>query len=427
MLNNLRSRVQIQTDGQMRTGYDIAIAALLGAQEYGFCTAVLVVIGCVMLRHCHLNNCSVGIATQDNILQKRFSGKPEYIVNYFNFVAQEFREIMASLGIKTINEMIGRVDFLDLNTNIIPPKAKGLNYDRILYKPDISENIGQCGESEQNRELDFILDKKLINMCEEYLKKNKPVRISAEINNTNRATGAMLSGEICRRYGDDMLLEDTIICDFRGVAGQSFGAFLIKGVTFKLEGMANDYVGKGISGGKIIIYPDKDAYYDPGENIIIGNTSFYGAISGEAYIYGVAGERFCVRNSGLYTVIEGVGDHGCEYMTGGRVIVLGKTGRNFAAGMSGGIAYVYDEDKMFKDRCNMDMVELEEVEEEDKDIIYFLLNNHYKYTKSKKAKMVMDNIHKELKRFVKVMPIEYKRILEGMKMEKNKLPEISNG
>jgi glutamate synthase domain-containing protein 2/glutamate synthase domain-containing protein 1/glutamate synthase domain-containing protein 3 len=417
MLNNLRSRVRIQTDGQMRTGRDVAIAALLGAEEYGFCSAVLVVIGCVMLRHCHLNNCSVGVATQDDILEKRFRGRPEFIVNYFRFLAQELREIMASLGLRTINDMIGRTDLLELNKESVPLKAKGIDYSRILYKPNLPDEVGRFCHSKQYNWLDAVLDKKLIKLCEEGLQKNKPVKISTEINNTNRAVGTMLSGEVCRRCGDGVLLEDTITCKFKGIAGQSFGAFLAKGITFELEGMSNDYVGKSLSGGKIIIYPDRNVGYEADENIIIGNTTFYGAISGEAYINGVAGERFCIRNSGLYAVVEGVGDHGCEYMTGGRIIVLGKTGRNFAAGMSGGIAYVYDEDKKFKERCNTDMVELGMVEAQDKDTIYHLLHNHYKYTKSKKAKRIIDNMYEELKKFVRVMPIEYKRILDGAKIE----------
>ncbi|MGD9015298.1 MAG: glutamate synthase large subunit [Candidatus Omnitrophota bacterium] len=428
LLNNLRSRVRLQTDGQMRTGRDVAIAALLGAEEYGFCTAVLVVIGCVMLRHCHLNNCSVGVATQDKILQKRFRGRPQYIVNYFHFVAEELRQIMAGLGIRTMDEMIGRTDLLEVNQNCISLKVKGLDYSKILYKPDLPKEVGRFCTLRQESGLDTVLDKELIRMCKDTLDKNTPIELSLKINNTNRATGAMLSGEVIRRCGDNVFLEDTIICRFKGTAGQSFGAFLAKGITFELEGMTNDYVGKGISGGKIIIYPDQEAHFRPDRNIIIGNTAFYGATSGEAYIRGVAGERFCVRNSGLYGVVEGVGDHGCEYMTGGRVVVLGKTGRNFAAGMSGGIAYVYDEDKTFKDRCNLDMVELEEIQEEDKDTIYTLLKNHYKYTRSQRAKQVIDNMSEELNKFVKVMPIEYKLVLEGVKIEKElDLVEASDG
>jgi glutamate synthase domain-containing protein 2/glutamate synthase domain-containing protein 3 len=428
LLNNLRSRVRLQTDGQMRTGRDVAIAAMLGAEEFGFCTAVLVISGCVMLRHCHLNNCSVGVATQDDILQKRFSGRPEFIVNFFHFVAQELREIMADLGVRRIDDLVGRTDLLEMNKEVIPLKARGIDYSKILFRPDLPDDVARYCRSKQDSGLDSVLDKKLITLCNDALENNKPVKISLSINNTNRATGAMLSGEACRRCGDGMLLEDSIICKFKGIAGQSFGAFLAKGITFELEGMSNDYVGKGISGGKIIIYPDRAAKYNPEENAIIGNTTFYGAISGEAYISGVAGERFCIRNSGLYAVVEGVGDHGCEYMTGGRVVVLGKTGRNFAAGMSGGIAFVYDEDKTFKDRCNLDMVELEGVKEEDKDIVYNLLHNHYKYTKSKKAKRIIDNMHEELKKFVRVIPMEYKRILEGVQIEqKLDLVEASDG
>ena len=417
VLNNLRSRVCLQTDGQMRTGRDVAIAALLGAQEFGFCSAVLVVIGCVMLRHCHLNSCSVGVATQDDILQKRFRGKPEYIVNYFNFVTQELRLIMAALGIRTVEEMIGRVDLLEFNGDILPLKAKGTDYSNILYDPNSCAHAFNLGVAEKNTQLDNVLDRKLISLCQPSILENKPTSISSEICNTNRATGAMLSGEVCRKCGDGVFLEDTIRVKFKGTAGQSFGAFLAKGITFELEGMANDYVGKGISGGKVIIYPDKRSSYNPDKNVIMGNTNFYGAISGEAYICGVAGERFCVRNSGLYAVVEGVGDHGCEYMTGGRVLVLGKTGINFAAGMSGGLAYIYDVDKNFSDKCNKDMVELEMAKEEDRDTLYYLLHNHLKYTGSIKAKKVIDNIHEEFKKFVRVMPLEYKRILERIKID----------
>ncbi|MFC1674402.1 glutamate synthase large subunit [Candidatus Omnitrophota bacterium] len=425
VLNNLRSRVKLQTDGQMRTGRDVAIAALLGAEEFGFCSVVLVVIGCVMLRHCHLNNCSVGVATQDDVLLRRFTGRPEHIVNYFYFVAQELREILASLGLRSIEEMVGRTDLLELNKEIIPQKAKAADYSRILYKPQKPQR--SCA-SVRTGLLDSVLDRQLIRKAKASFSGKQPVKISSGINNTDRAVGAMLSGEIIKRCGEGALLEDTISCKFKGIAGQSFGAFLAKGITFELEGMANDYVGKGISGGKIIIYPDRQALYQPDQNMIIGNTTFYGATSGEAYILGIAGERFCIRNSGLYAVVEGVGDHGCEYMTGGRVVVLGRTGRNFAAGMSGGIAYVYDEKNDFQERCNPDMVNLEEVTEEDKDTIYNLLHNHFKYTKSSKAKRVIDNMPQELEKFVKVMPVEYKRILEGVKIEEQLgLTEVSDG
>ncbi|MFH1782064.1 MAG: glutamate synthase large subunit [Candidatus Omnitrophota bacterium] len=428
VLNNLRSRVRLQTDGQMRTGKDVAIAAMLGAEEYGFCTACLIIMGCVMLRHCHLNNCSVGVATQDSILQKKFMGKPEHIVNYFHFIAKEIREILASLGIEKMDNLIGRCDLIEVDKSLAPKKAKNIDYSRILYSLNVPKNIGRRYEPKKEEPLKHVLDRELIKRCEPLFKENKPVNISLGINNTNRATGTMLSGEINRRCGDGVLLEDTVICKFKGIAGQSFGAWLAKGVTFHLEGMANDYTGKGISGGKIIIYPDKDARYKSDENVIIGNTTFYGAIQGEAYIRGIAGERFCIRNSGLYAVCEGVGDHACEYMTGGRVVILGRTGRNFAAGMSGGIAYVYDEDNSFKDRCNTDMVELESIKEKDKDTIYHLLHNHFKYTGSEKAKNILDDLNKELKRFIRVIPMEYKRIVEGIEVEeKLDLLEESDG
>ncbi|MFH1868363.1 MAG: glutamate synthase large subunit [Candidatus Omnitrophota bacterium] len=414
VLNNLRSRVRLQTDGQMRTGRDVAIAALLGAEEYGFCTAALIVMGCVMLRHCHLNNCALGVATQDALLEKRFKGRAEHVVNYFRFVVQELREIMASLGIRKIDEMVGRVDLLEINKDIIPKKAKGIDYSKILYKPDVGADVGIYRQVAQDHGIDAILDRYLIQLSYPSLERAKPVKHSLEIKNNNRTTGAMLSGEVCRKYGEGGLPEDTINFKFSGFAGQSFGAFLAKGITFELEGMANDYIGKGISGGKVIVYPDKEADYKPEENIIIGNTTFYGAISGEAYIRGVAGERFCVRNSGLYAVVEGVGDHGCEYMTGGRVVVLGPTGRNFAAGMSGGIAYIYDENKDFREKCNMSMVELEKLTKDDIATVKGLLHNHYKYTKSSRAEKVLNNLNKEIKRFVKVMPIEYKRIFEAV-------------
>jgi len=406
VLNDLRSRVRLQTDGQMRTGRDVAIAALLGAEEFGFCTAALIISGCVMLRHCHLNNCSVGVATQDEILEKRFSGKPEYIVNYFNFVVEELREIMAGLGIRKLEDMVGRTDLLEVNKSILPWKAKELDLSRILYKPSQSTNFCHS-EPLRGEGSKTCMDHKLIELAKPALENKTPVNINFNIENTNRATGAMLSGEVCKVFGEGGLAEDTIHCKFKGVAGQSFGAWLAKGVTLELEGAANDYVGKGISGGKIIIYPDKKTDYKAEENIIIGNTTFYGAINGQAYIRGVAGERFCIRNSGLFAVVEGVGDHGCEYMTGGRVVVLGRTGRNFGAGMSGGIAYVYDLDSAFKTRCNMDMVELEKISEEDSETIKNLLVNHHRYTKSKIAKEITDNFKLHLKKFVKVMPIEY--------------------
>lgn len=427
VLNDLRSRVRLQTDGQLRTGRDVAIAALLGAEEFGFCTAALIICGCIMLRHCHLNNCSVGVATQDEILQRRFQGKPEYIVNYFHFVVEELRQIMASLGIRKISDMVGRTDLLEVDSSIIPWKAKDIDYSKILYKPKVSKKVGVFYQIPQEHQIDKVLDRELIKLAKPALEKRKEVTKELEIKNTNRTTGAMLSGQVMKRFGEEGLSEDTIHFKFKGIAGQSFGAWLCNGITFELEGLANDYVGKGIFGGKLIIYPDKKSDYKPDENIIIGNTCFYGAISGQAYIRGVAGERFCIRNSGLNAVVEGVGDHGCEYMTGGRVVVIGNTGRNFAAGMSGGIAYVYD-DGTFKDKCNLSMVTLEKLDDEDKETIHNLLHNHYQYTKSSKARAILDNAKEAFKKFVKVMPIEYKRIIEGKKIEeKLDLLEYSDG
>jgi len=428
VLNDLRSRVRLQADGQMRTGRDIAIACLLGAEEFGFCTAVLITLGCVMLRHCNLNNCSVGVATQDDILRMRFRGRPEYIINYMRFVAQELREIMSSLGIRKIDEMVGRTDLLEINPAVLPWKAKGIDFAKILYKPEVPEGIRTHYSIKQDHGIDRILDRRLIELAAPALKKSEAVKIDLPISNVNRTCGAMLSGEVCKSRGEEGFPQDTVYCKFKGTAGQSFGAFLAKGITFELEGMANDYVGKAISGGRIIVYPDKKSGYNPQENIIIGNTTFYGAISGEAYIRGLAGERFCIRNSGLYAVVEGVGDHGCEYMTGGRVVILGATGRNFAAGMSGGIAYVYDLQGGFKDRCNLEMVELAALAAEDETVINELVRNHYKYTRSAAAKKVIDNFKAALKSFVKVMPLEYKRILETARLEqKLGLQEDSEG
>ena len=428
VLNDLRSRVRLQTDGQMRTGRDVAIACLLGAEEFGFCTAALVILGCVMLRHCHLNNCSVGVATQDEILEKRFSGKPEYIINYFHFVAEELRQIMASLGIRRVDEMVGRTDLLAANEDILPWKAKGIDLSKILYKPKAGKDVNTHCTISQDHGVDRVLDLKLIERANKSLKDSQPTKIELSIKNVDRTTGAMLSGEVCKTHGEHGLPEDTIYCKFKGVAGQSFGAFLAKGVTFELEGMANDYVGKGISGGKIIIYPDRAANYKTESNITIGNTTFYGAITGQAYIRGVAGERFCIRNSGLLAVVEGVGDHGCEYMTGGRVVVLGNTGRNFAAGMSGGIAYVYDSDRGFRHKCNMEMITLEKLTEEDELTVRDLLLNHHRYTDSPIAKKILDDFKNNIKRFIKVMPLEYKRILDNKKAEaKMDLVEVSDG
>ncbi|MFH1383409.1 MAG: glutamate synthase large subunit [Candidatus Omnitrophota bacterium] len=428
VLNDLRSRVRLQTDGGMRTGRDVVIAALLGAEEYGFCTAALIVMGCVMLRHCNLDNCSLGVATQDRLLQKRFRGRADHVVNYMMFVAREVREIMADIGVRSMTEMIGRTELLDVNKSIIPVKAKGIDYSRILFKPRVPRHVGVYKMKEQDHRIADILDKDLVKCAGVALTKGSSVRIARSIKNVNRTIGATLSGEVCKRYGDAGLLDDTIYCKFTGVAGQSFGAFLAQGITFELEGLANDYVGKGISGGKIIIYPSTKSTYNPNDNILIGNTSFYGAIRGEAYIHGRAGERFCVRNSGLNVVVESVGEHGCEYMTGGRVVVLGETGRNFAAGMSGGIAYIYDQRNIFPIHCNRDMVELEEMQRDDKELVIGLLRNHYTYTGSTTAKRIVDHPDREIKKFVKVMPIEYKQMLEVKKInERMGMNEASDG
>ncbi len=419
VLNDLRSRVRLQTDGQLRTGRDVAIAALLGAEEFGFASAILVTLGCVMLRHCNLNNCSLGVATQDELLERRFSGKPEYIINYFRFVIEELRQIMAALGLRTVDEMVGKTELLEVDKSILPWKAKGLDLSPILYKPQVDKQVQIHNTISQNHAISEVLDRELIKRSSPAFLNNQNVIIELEIKNSDRAVGAMLSGEVCRNFGESGLNDDTIYCKFKGYAGQSFGAFLAPGITFELEGLANDYVGKGISGGKIIVYPDKEVTYNAQENIIIGNTTFYGATAGEAYIRGRAGERFAIRNSGFYAVVEGLGDHGCEYMTGGRVVVLGRTGRNFAAGMSGGISYVYDREGKFKYRCNFDMVGLEKLNEQDFQLVKKLLSNHYKYTQSPLAKRLLDNFSIEIRDFVKVMPFEYKKIIEQKKLKEN--------
>ncbi|MDD5512439.1 MAG: glutamate synthase large subunit [Candidatus Omnitrophica bacterium] len=428
VLNDLRSRVRLQTDGQMRTGRDVAIAALLGAEEFGFCTAVLITLGCVMLRHCHLNNCSVGVATQDPLLEKKFCGSAQYIENYFRFVAEELRQIMSSLGVRRLDEMIGRTDLLEMNKDLLSWKSKGLDFSRILYRPPEAKTVASRCTIKQDHGIDKVLDCQLIKLAKPALELKQNVLAEFPINNTNRAVGAMLSGEISRIFGEEGLADDSIQILFRGVAGQSFGAWLARGVSFALEGMANDYVGKGICGGRIVIYPDRRADYPAQDNVIIGNTAFYGAISGESYIRGIAGERFCVRNSGLSAVVEGLGDHGCEYMTGGRVVIIGKTGRNFAAGMSGGIAYVYDREDDFRQRCNLDMVALEQLNADDLATVRTLLSSHWHYTKSPVAKSILENDKKQMRHFIKVIPLEYKRILESVKLEKKlDLAEVSDG
>ena len=415
-LNNLRSRIVVETDGQLKTGRDVVVAALLGAEEFGFATAPLVTLGCIVMRVCHLNTCPVGIATQDPELRKKFSGKPEHIVNYLFFVAEEARQLMAKLGFRTINDMVGRVDKLKINKAVDHWKAKGLDLMPLLTAPDVSTDVPRYCVQKQDHGLADILDNKLVELCKAAIESGEKVKVDLPIRNINRTTGTVLSSKIAKKYGPDGLPEDTISIKFSGSAGQSFGAFLAKGITLTLEGESNDYIGKGLSGGKIIVFPPKNVLYNPEETILIGNTSLYGATQGEAYFYGMAGERFAVRNSGAQAVVEGTGDHGCEYMTGGVVVVLGKTGRNFAAGMSGGVAFVLDDEGTFQSRCNTGMVELETVTaKEEKQLLHGLLTKHFMYTGSRKAKQVLDTFEATLPKFVKVMPVDYKRVLEERK------------
>jgi glutamate synthase (NADPH/NADH) large chain/glutamate synthase (ferredoxin) len=416
VLNDLRGRIRVETDGQMKTGRDVAIAALLGAEEFGFSTAPLIVEGCVMMRKCHLNTCPVGVATQDPVLRKKFTGQPEHVVNYFFFVAEELRRIMAKLGFRTVNEMIGRVDKLKVQKAVDHWKAKGLDLTPLLKMPEVGPEVARYCVQKQDHGLADILDNKLIELCKPAIERGEKVTLDLPIRNVNRTVGTMLSSRIAKKYGLDGLPPDTITIKFTGSAGQSFGAFISRGITLILEGESNDYLGKGLSGGKIVVFPPKNAIFKPEETILIGNTSLYGATQGEAYFYGMAGERFAVRNSGVRAVIEGTGDHGCEYMTGGVVVVLGRTGRNFAAGMSGGIAFVLNELDKFQSRCNLGMVELEKVvTEEDKKTLHQMITSHFMYTGSRNAKRILDAWETMLPKFVKVMPVDYKRVLEERK------------
>jgi len=448
VLNGLRGRIAVQVDGGLRTGRDVAIGALLGADEFGFATAPLIAAGCIMMRKCHLNTCPVGVATQDPVLRKRFTGQPEHVINYFFFVAEELREIMAQLGFRTLNEMIGRVDKLDMRRALDHWKAKGVDLTKILYQVPAREGVAIWNSERQDHGLDRALDHQLIQAAQPALESREPVQIERPVRNVNRTVGAMLSGQIARRYGHGGLPEGTISVKLTGTAGQSFGAFVARGVALELTGDANDYVGKGLSGGRVVVRQPVGVPRTPTENIIVGNTVLYGAIAGEAYFQGVAGERFSVRNSGAVCVVEGTGDHGCEYMTGGVVAVLGDTGRNFAAGMSGGIAYVYDPAGRFKSLCNMAMVELESVtagdggidaEEADKprqrsvsaydsgmgDMLRFdeerlriLVERHLLYTGSERAREILADWDHQVKRFVKVMPKDYRRALLDMRAER---------
>ena len=450
VLNRLRSRIAVQADGGMRTGRDVVVAALLGADEIGFATAPLIAEGCIMMRKCHLNTCPVGVATQDPELRKRFTGKPEHVINYFFFVAEEVRQLMSQLGFRTFNEMIGQMDRLDMRKAIDHWKAHGLDYSRLLAKPTAAEgDTLYCSEG-QDHGIDKALDNRLIEQAAPALENGEKVTIDIDIQNVNRTFGTLLSGRVAEKYGFTGLPEDTIKINAKGTAGQSFGAWVAHGVTIDLAGEGNDYVGKGLSGGKLIIYPPEECKIERAEdNIIVGNTVLYGAIKGECYFRGVAGERFAVRNSGAIAVVEGVGDHGCEYMTGGIVVVLGGTGRNFAAGMSGGIAYVLDEDETFEQRCNLAMVELEPIEAEDEaleqlahqggdlethgrvdvshDMTRFdairlrqLIENHLEATGSAVAKRMLDDWAAWLPKFKKVMPVDYRRALIEMQAEQEK-------
>jgi glutamate synthase (NADPH/NADH) large chain len=452
----LRSRISVQVDGGFRTGRDVVIGALLGADEFGFATAPLIAAGCIMMRKCHLNTCPVGVATQDPVLRKRFTGQPEHVINYFFFVAEEVREIMASLGYRTFNEMVGQTQMLDQTRLVAHWKAKGLDFSKLFVRQKELEGQKIYRSEAQNHHLEAVLDRRLIAQAQAALDRGAPVKIETEINNTDRSAGAMLSGAVAKIYGHAGLPNDTVHVSLKGTAGQAFGAWLAKGVTFELEGEGNDYVGKGLSGGTIIVKPPRDGGFVPEESIIVGNTVMYGATEGECYFRGIAGERFAVRNSGAVAVVEGAGDHCCEYMTGGIVVVLGKTGRNFAAGMSGGIAYVLDQAGDFDKLCNLSMVELEPVLSEelinetvyhhtgdleahgrvdvfknllDSDVerLHVLITRHAKATGSKRAADILANWKDYLPKFRKVMPVEYRRALRELQANADAEPKIAIG
>ncbi len=418
VMNNLRGRVKLQTDGQLKTGLDVIKMAILGAEEYGFATSALITLGCIMMRKCHLNTCPAGIATQNPELRKRFIGKYKNVVNFMNFIAEEVREYLAQLGYKSLDDIIGRTDLMEQDPNVGNWKTKGIDMSNLLHFPEEAKIYPLHNTTTQKHGIEDVMDVQLIDEAQPALLNQAKVWIAKEIGNTDRTVGAMLSGEVSKRYGEDGLPKNTINCKFSGSAGQSFGAFLTRGVSFKLEGDANDYLGKGLSGGKIVVVPPAGSTFKPEENIIIGNTVLYGATTGNVYVRGVAGERFCVRNSGAAAVVEGVGDHCCEYMTGGRVVVIGKTGRNFAAGMSGGIAYVLDEEGNFDYYCNKGLVELSPVEDAaDVQELQFLLNKHLLHTNSEKAQDILVNWNKYLPKFVKVIPFEYKKVLQEQKIK----------
>ena len=419
VLNNLRGHVRLQVDGQLKTGRDVIIQAMLGAEEFGFATSALIVLGCVLMRKCHKNTCPVGVATQNEELRKRFAGKADYLVNFFTFLAQEIREYLAEIGVKNFDDIVGRSDLLSVKEGVKVSKTEHLDFSRLLYRPDECSTNAIINVTEQDHDIKNVLDRELINRSYPAISSGMPVELDFPIKNTNRSVGAMLSGAVAKKYGNDGLPDGTISCTFKGSAGQSFGAFLEHGISFRLEGDANDYVGKGLSGGRIVIVPPSGTVFAPEDNIIAGNTILYGATSGEMYINGRVGERFCVRNSGATAVVEGVGDHCCEYMTGGRTVVLGPTGRNFAAGMSGGIAYVWNPKGDFDYFCNMEMVELSLIEDmADNRELYRIIGNHYKYTRSALAAKMLDNWQEYVDQFIKVIPFEYKKVLHDEKMEK---------
>jgi glutamate synthase (ferredoxin) len=417
VLNGLRSRIYVEADGQLKTGRDVAVAALLGAEEFGFATAPLVSLGCIMMRVCHLNTCPVGVATQDPRLRARFAGSADNVVNFMRFVAGELREIMARLGFRKLEEMVGRTDKLIPWRAIEHWKARGLDLTPILHQPEVGADCGRFRSQDQDHGLEKSLDvTKILEICKPAIERGEKVRVEMEIHNVNRVVGTITGSEVTKKHGPNGLPEDTIHLKFNGSAGQSFGAFIPRGMTLELEGDANDYFGKGLSGGKLIVYPPRDATFVPEENIIIGNVALYGATAGEIFVRGMAGERFAVRNSGVNAVVEAIGDHGCEYMTGGRVIVLGKTGRNFAAGMSGGIAYVLDEVGDFKNHCNMELVALEKISDADEiEEVWKLIQRHQTFTHSERAAKILGDWKNYVPKFVKVLPKDYARVLESLK------------
>jgi glutamate synthase domain-containing protein 3 len=416
VLNDLRSRIVVETDGQLKTGRDVVVAALLGAEEYGFSTAPLVAVGCIMMRVCHLNTCPVGVATQNPELRKKFTGTADHAVNFMRFVAEEVRELMAALGFRTVNEMIGHTDVIEMKPAVDHYKAQGLDFSKILYQPDVGPQVGRFQSEAQDHGLDASLDMTaILPLAKPAIERGENVEARLPIRNVNRVVGTITGSEVTRKYGPAGLPDDTIKLHFTGSAGQSFGAFVPRGMTLTLEGDANDYLGKGLSGGRLIVFPPREATFVAEENIVIGNVALYGATSGEAFVRGVAGERFGVRNSGASAVVEGVGDHGCEYMTGGRVVVIGPTGRNFAAGMSGGVAYVLDDEaRSFARRCNKEMVSLGKLEDaEEIALVHGLVSRHAQLTGSKRAQEILASWNQLVPSFVRVMPNDYRRVLEA--------------